>query len=109
MRLPVFSGDGGVGEVVAVMRQPSYLRLVGKCLGGTLGVGLAVRRLPPQVAMPLVLVTGIYVGLEMAAWMEEEAKAAKGPVIDATAVEAPAGSELVEVVEPPAGQLEGQA
>lgn len=40
---------------------------------------------PPQVALPMVLMAGIYVGLEMAAWMEEEAAAHKGPVIDATA------------------------
>jgi hypothetical protein len=83
--VPAFSGDAGIGELVATMREPSYVRLLGKAVGASLATGVIVRRLPPQVAMPMVLITGIYIGLEMAAWMEEQATAQKGPVIDATA------------------------
>lgn len=67
------------------MREPAYVKLLGKAVGAAFGTSLIVRRLPPQLAMPMVLMTGIYVGLEMAAWMEEEAVSHKGPVLDATA------------------------
>ncbi len=84
--VPTFSGDAGVGELVATMREPAYVKLLGKAMGAAFGTSLIVRRLPPQVAMPMVLMTGIYIGLEMAAWMEEDAIARKrGPVLDATA------------------------
>ena len=78
--VPTFSGDAGVGELVATMRQPAYVKLIGKALGASMATSLLVRRLPPQVAMPIVLMTGMYIGLEMAAWMEEDAAARKiGP------------------------------
>jgi hypothetical protein len=83
--VPSFSGDAGIGELVATMREPSYMRLLGKSIATGAGVGLLARRLPPQVALPVVLVAGIYLGLEMAAWMEEEAVKTKGPVLDASA------------------------
>ena len=89
--VPEFSGEAGIGELVATMREPAYLRLLGKCLGAGFGTAVLVRRLPPQVAMPIVLVAGMYVGLEMAAWMEQDAAARKiGPTIDATAEPVPA-------------------
>jgi hypothetical protein len=82
---PVPTFDAGVRDLVATMREPAYLKLLGKAAGAAFGTGLIIRRLPPQVAMPMVLMTGIYIGLEMAAWMEEEAASHKGPMIDATA------------------------
>lgn len=91
--VPTFSGDAGVRDLVATMREPAYLRLIGKTVGASMGAAMLVRRLPPQVAMPIVLMTGIYVGLEMAGWMEEEAAARKGPMIDATAEIVPAIAE----------------
>jgi hypothetical protein len=84
MDLPVFSGDAGIRDLVETMREPRYLKLLGKCLGGGMGAGLLARRLPPQLALPVALMAGIYIGLEMAAWMEEEAAANRGPVIDVT-------------------------
>ena len=84
--VPSFSGDAGVRELVATMREPAYVKLLGKALGAAVGTGMIVRRLPPQLAMPMVLMTGMYIGLEMAAWMEEDAaKRKRGPVIDAAA------------------------
>jgi len=94
--VPAFSGDAGVGEIVALMREPSYLQLMGKAIGTSLVAGQIARRVP-QVALPVVLVAGIYIGLEMAAWMEEEAVRTKGPVIDATAEPVPAVEATVEV------------
>lgn len=86
MNLPEISGRAGIAELVETMKQPAYLKLLGKCLGTGLGAGLITRRLP-AFAGPIALVAGIYVGLEMAAYMEEEAKRkAAVPVIDATAV-----------------------
>lgn len=90
MKLPTFSGEAGIRDVVATMREPAYLKLLGKCVSGGIGVGLLARRLPPQLQLPIALIAGIYLGLEMAAWMEEEAAAKKGPVIDVTPTEAPA-------------------
>jgi hypothetical protein len=84
MDLPVFSGDAGIRDLVATMREPSYLKLLGKCLGSGIGVSMVARRLPPQLQLPVALIAGIYVGLEMAAWMEEEAAKSRGPVIDVT-------------------------
>ena len=93
--VPIFSGEGHVGELVDVMREPAYLRLLGKAVGAAFGTSLIVRRLPPQVAMPMVLMTGIYIGLEMASWMEQDAIARKrGPVIDVAAEPAPALDEV---------------
>jgi hypothetical protein len=83
--VPTFTGDAGIGELVAGIKDPAYVKLLGKCVGGGLVTAQIVRRLPSQVAMPIVLVTGIYIGLEMAAWLEEEATKRKGPVIDVTA------------------------
>lgn len=83
-RLPEISGNAGIRELVATMREPRYLKLLSKCLGGGFTAGLVARRLPPQLALPVALITGIYIGLEMAAWMEEEAAASRGPVIDVT-------------------------
>jgi hypothetical protein len=97
--VPEFRGDAGVRDLVATMRESSYLKLLGKCLGGGMATGLIVRRLPPQLALPIALMAGIYIGLEMAAWMEEEAaKERDRDVIDASVVDvAPAlDTEAVE-------------
>ncbi len=94
--VPAFSGDAGVRDLVAILREPAYMKLLGKAVGAGLVTGQIVRRLPPQVAMPMVLMTGIYIGLEMAAWMEEEAASRKGPVIDVTAEPAIAIEEVVD-------------
>jgi hypothetical protein len=90
VKLPTISGDAGIRELVQMMREPRYLKLLGKCMGTGAGMGLLARRLPPQLALPVALVAGIYIGLEMAAWMEEEAAAKRGPVIDVTPVDVPA-------------------
>lgn len=84
VKLPTISGEAGIRDLVGAMREPAYLKLLGKCLGTGMGAGLLVRRLPPQLAAPVALIAGIYVGLEMAAWMEEEAASRRGPVIDVT-------------------------
>lgn len=86
VNLPVkISGRAGISETLEAMKEPSYLKLMGKAVGTSLGAGLALRRLPPALAGPAVLLAGIYIGLEMAAWMEEEAQRKSGPMIDATA------------------------
>lgn len=96
MQLPVFSGEAGIRDVVRVMREPAYVRLMGKCAGGGLALGVLSRRLPPAVAVPTAMIFGVYVGLATAGWLEEEAARKKhGPVIDATA------SEAVPAVEAP--------
>lgn len=106
LRFPEMSGNAGVRELVAVMREPAYLRLLGKCMGAGVGLGVVARRMP-QAAVPLAFVAGMYVALEIAGWLEEEAERAKGPVIDATAEPEldfdliPRDSELVEVIERP--------
>jgi hypothetical protein len=84
LNLPEISGNAGIRDLVEAMREPSYLKLLGKCLGGGMGAGLLARRLPPQLALPVALMAGIYIGLEMAAWMEEEAAKSRGPMIDVT-------------------------
>lgn len=92
--MPTFSGDAGIGALVQTMREPAYLKLLGKCMGTGIGTGLLLRRLPPQFALPVALVAGMYLGLEMAAWMEEDAKAKRlGPVIDVTPEPTPAAVE----------------
>lgn len=92
IKLPAISGEAGIRDLVVAMREPRYLRLLGKCAGGGMAAGVLAKRLPPQLALPVALVAGIYIGLEMAAWMEEEAAAKRGPVIDATA-------ESIEAIE----------
>lgn len=80
IKLPVISGDAGIGDLVRMMKEPSYLRLIGKSVA--LGVGL--RAIPRELAVPAAVIGGMYLGLEIASWMEEEAKKNKGPVIDVT-------------------------
>jgi hypothetical protein len=87
LNLPVITGNAGIGDLVATMREPRYLELLGKCVSTGFGAGVLMRRLPSGLAAPVVLLAGIYIGLEMAAWMEEEAAAKRGPVIDVTPVE----------------------
>ena len=80
---PKISGDAGIGELLAVMREPSYLKLAGKAMGTGVSVGLFAKRFP-QMGVPMALMAGIYLGLEFAAWMEEDAQRKRGPVIDVT-------------------------
>ena len=89
VKLPAISGKAGIGTVLDVMRQPAYLKLLGKSVTIATGAGLLARKVP-ALAIPAALTAGIYIGLEMAAWMEEEAKRHDGPVIDVVVVE-PAG------------------
>src|ERR1700730_233472 len=84
VKMPVISGEAGIRDLVRQMREPAYVKLLGKCIGTGVGLGLLAKRLPPQLALRMVLVGGMYLGLEMAAWMEEEAAAKRGPVIDVT-------------------------
>lgn len=94
--VPSFSGDAGIGQLVAEMRDPAYVRLLGKGIATGVGAGLIIRRLPPQVAAPVLLLAGIYFGLEMAAYLEEDAISRKGPIIDATATDGMAAMNTPE-------------
>jgi hypothetical protein len=86
----------GASEALELMKQPSYLKLLGKCLTTGAGVGILARKLPPQLALPAALVAGVYIGLEMAAWMEEENAKDQPAVIDVTVVEAPVAPAVVQ-------------
>lgn len=95
--MPKISGDAGIGELLALMREPSYLKLVGKALGAGTSVGLFAKRFP-QMAAPMALMAGVYLGLEFAAWLEEDAQRTRGPVIDVTSGEVlPARTALTRI------------
>ncbi len=79
-KLPAISGKAGIGELVQMMREPSYLALIGK----SVALGVSLRALPRELAVPMAVIGGMYLGLEVAAWMEEEANRSAGPVIDVT-------------------------
>lgn len=89
------TGDAGVRDLLETMREPAYLRLTGKCLGAGAAAGVLARRVP-VLAAPALLMAGIYIGLEMAAWLEEEAAANRPAVIDATPAPEPALEERAE-------------
>lgn len=75
--------------VLAEMSTPEYLTLLGKSVGAGLAVGVLAKRIP-ALAVPVALIGGIYLGMEIAAYIaEEDRKATIGPVIDVEAKELP--------------------
>lgn len=75
------------------LREPAYLELLGKSVGTGLAVGMIARRIP-AIALPLAMLGGIYVGLELAAYVADQARAHEiGPWIDADTKEIDDGAE----------------
>ncbi len=71
-----------IREVLAEMAKPAYLELLGKGVGTGIAVGILARRIP-ALGLPLALAGGIYIGMEMAAYIaDEERKEQLGPWID---------------------------
>jgi len=79
---------GAIQALREELTHPEYLKLLGRTVGIATGAGLAARRLPPQLGLPVVLFAGIVIGLDMAGYVARESERATiGPVIDAEAKE----------------------
>ncbi len=69
----VTRGAASIRGVLDELRQPEYLQLLGKSVGAGLAVGMIGRRIP-QIALPAALLGGIYVGMELAAYLVDQAR-----------------------------------
>ena len=68
--------------VLDELREPAYLQLLGKSVGTGVAVGMIARRIP-AIGLPVALLGGIYVGMELAAYVAEQSRTdALGPWID---------------------------
>ncbi|MDA8312847.1 MAG: hypothetical protein M0Z46_19990 [Actinomycetota bacterium] len=68
----------------ALFHDPRYVRLLGKATGAGIGAGILARRVP-ALGLPIALLAGIYLGLELAAYLAEAG--APADAIDAVAIE----------------------
>jgi hypothetical protein len=85
---PVEHRGTDLRAVLAEMRSPEYLRLVGKGIGVGGAIGLLGRRLP-QFAVPAAFLGGVYFAFEMMDYMQAaERRDTLGPVVEAKAIEA---------------------
>lgn len=81
------SPANAIRDVLDALKEPAYLELLGKSVGVGWTVGILVRRIP-ALAVPIALVGGIYLGMEIAAYVaDEEHKAQIGPFIDVKEVD----------------------
>lgn len=81
MNLPVLPTPAG--GLLAEMKSPEYLQLLGKGVGIGAGVGVLAHYLP-SVAVPVAFLGGVYFALEMIEYMSDSESR---PVIDATSSE----------------------
>ena len=79
------SAADGMHAAAALFHDPRYLRLLGKAVGAGIGAGMLARRVP-AIGLPVALLTGIYVGLELAAYLAE-AGSPGADAIDAVAID----------------------
>lgn len=61
-------GAADIRAAADLFHDPDYLALLGKAGGAAFGAGILARRLP-ALAAPIALLAGIYVGLELAAYL----------------------------------------
>ena len=80
----VTSTSSAVRELLATMTEPRTLRLWGKCLSVSYASGVVARRVP-ALGLPVVLLAGVYIGLEMAAYIADND--ALGRAIDARVID----------------------
>lgn len=59
-----------IREAAALFHDRRYLQVLGKATGAGLAAGLLARKVP-AIGLPVALVAGIYVGLELAAYLAE--------------------------------------
>ena len=86
-------GAASIRGVLDQLREPAYLQLLGKSVGTGFAVGMIARRVP-AIALPLAMLGGIYVGMEIAAYVADQALAEElGPWIDASTREIDDGAE----------------
>ena len=64
-----------IRQAAALFHDRRYQLLLGKAIGTGIGAGVVARRLP-ALAAPVALLAGIYVGLELAAYLTDEAQPA---------------------------------
>ena len=89
----VHQGAASIRSVLDELRSPEYLRLAGRSIGTGFAVGMIARRVP-AIALPLAMLGGIYVGMEIAAYVADQALAEElGPWIDASTREIDDGAE----------------
>ena len=82
------SPSEAISAVLDLFHDRSYLTLLGKSVGTGIAVGTIGRRLP-AVAVPVALLGGMYLGLELARWITQQHEAEEiGPYIEATSLEA---------------------
>jgi hypothetical protein len=76
-----------IGEVLDLFHDRSYLKLLSKSISTGAAVGIIARRVP-AIALPVALLGGMYVGLEMARWITEQHEQHEiGPYIDTESLE----------------------
>ena len=79
------SAADDIHAAAALFHDPRYVRLLGKATATGIGAGILARRVP-ALGLPIALLAGIYVGLELAAYLSE-AGASTADAIDAVAIE----------------------
>lgn len=67
------SHSAAIREASALFHDRRYLTLLGKATGTGVAAGILARKLP-AFGLPIALLAGIYVGLELAAYMAEQAE-----------------------------------
>lgn len=67
------SRSAAIHEAAALFADRRYQKLLGKAIGTGLAVG-RLGRLAPGYAVPLALLGGMYIGLELAAYLAEQAE-----------------------------------
>ena len=77
------AGAADLHAAAALFHDRRYLTLLGKATGAGIGAGILARKVP-AIGLPVALLAGIYVGLELAAYLTEETAPA---AIDAVAID----------------------